>query len=43
MSSSYQLKVNDTFHFECDAVSANALDVVATTDNQFHILSENKR
>lgn len=42
MSMGYKLKVNDTFQFEFDTITAKALDVVSVAPNQFQIISENK-
>lgn len=43
MSSTYQLKVNDTFSFDAGTIQMNPLDVVSLATDHFHILEGNKR
>ena len=43
MSSTYQLKVNDTFCFDVDTTHMNPLDVVSVAADYFHILEDKKR
>ncbi|CAM3783472.1 acetyl-CoA carboxylase biotin carboxyl carrier protein subunit [Flavobacterium branchiophilum] len=41
MGNNYNIKVNDTFHYELDNESVAKLDAVSVQANQFHVLHHN--
>jgi biotin carboxyl carrier protein len=42
VSTSYTVKVNNSFDFEIDATAVSELDVIQNSDSEFHILKDNK-
>ena len=42
MSTSYTVKVNNTFDFEIDTSSVSELDAVQNSNTEFHVLNDNK-